>query len=462
MSKEDTEEDPLLLAMGAHGKVYTVDEKTVKKVGLLYEEVKSQVSIYEDTVRELAFLTVHVHPRVPKVIEIKQIGPDVEIFMERGEMTLNTWIDQTSDIKERIAAIPIIVAQVASVLTYIEQHGFIHADLSINNILLDAKTMQIKVIDWGGIIYDPYIFQGKHVRTTTGFISPEMRGSKKRLTTQHDVFSLGCCLLMVVTGKLPPSKPCGVPKDVRSLVSKEIAELLGSMLKRDPNKRISAAELLKHPFVVKHPLVVKHVPLPVLSSPKEGTSENKASSYMKKQFDINAVMREIVVDWMYVVTRKYRIQHAFVLAVALLDRFLAKSTVHRCKLQLLSCACMVLAESLLYSCSHPFDYWIYISKNAFTVDEFQRMVECVQTTLNNQLFWPLFDRELRKYSDDLNYSAIKCICLDSTRSVTDESIPVLIELYTKLCGDLSHAQTMSIIRKEYIPSKEGWNVFLQA
>ncbi|CAN1144987.1 Mitogen-activated protein kinase kinase 5 [Linum perenne] len=50
-------------------------------------------------------------------------------------------------------------------------------------------------------------------------------------------------MLAVCTGEMPPKLP--------EEASEEFKDFIGRCLHKDPSKRWSAAELMKHPFVVK-------------------------------------------------------------------------------------------------------------------------------------------------------------------------------------------------------------------
>ena len=66
--------------------------------------------------------------------------------------------------------------------------------------------------------------------------------------------------------------------------------------------------------------------------------------YMKKQPDITASMRSILVDWLVEVAEEYKLhRETLCLAVNYIDRFLSHMSVLRGKLQLVGAASMFLA-----------------------------------------------------------------------------------------------------------------------
>ncbi len=67
--------------------------------------------------------------------------------------------------------------------------------------------------------------------------------------------------------------------------------------------------------------------------------------YMKKQPDINASMRSILVDWLVEVAEEYKLmEQTLYLTVNYIDRFLSCMSVMRGKLQLVGTACMLIAS----------------------------------------------------------------------------------------------------------------------
>lgn len=65
---------------------------------------------------------------------------------------------------------------------------------------------------------------------------------------------------------------------------------------------------------------------------------------MRKQVDINASMRCILVDWLVEVAEEYQLKpQTLFLTINYIDRFLSFMSVRRGKLQLVGAACMLVA-----------------------------------------------------------------------------------------------------------------------
>jgi predicted ATPase/serine phosphatase RsbU (regulator of sigma subunit)/tRNA A-37 threonylcarbamoyl transferase component Bud32 len=101
-----------------------------------------------------------------------------------------------------------IAINIAHTLGEIHQHHIIHKDINSNNILVDLKSHQIKIIDFGisshidtrvQDLRSPDALEG-----TLAYISPEQTGRMNRsVDYRSDLYSLGVAFYEVLAGKLP-------------------------------------------------------------------------------------------------------------------------------------------------------------------------------------------------------------------------------------------------------------------
>jgi len=113
------------------------------------------------------------------------------------------------------------------------------------------------------------------------------------------------------------------------------------------------------------------------------------SAYMDSQRDINAKMREILVDWLNEVHLKFKLRpETMYLTVNLIDRFLSLRAVSRTKLQLVGCTAMLIASKYEEIYAPEVRDFVYISDKAYTRDQILMMESIMLNTLQFNLTVP--------------------------------------------------------------------------
>lgn len=155
-----------------------------------------------------------------------------------------------------------IARQVLLGLEYLHANGVTHRDLKPANILVDHKAA-VKICDFG-------VSRSENVQTinpgqqhmvgTPWYIAPEMI-EYRPYTTSVDVWSLGCTVLELATGRRPYHELSAMQvlfrmvedrcPPVASHLSPECKNFLHACWIWDPEARPSASTLLKHPFILK-------------------------------------------------------------------------------------------------------------------------------------------------------------------------------------------------------------------
>lgn len=131
-----------------------------------------------------------------------------------------------------------------------------------------------------------------------------------------------------------------------------------------------------------------------------------SNSYIgTRQRDITAGMRAILVDWLVEVCEEYKL-HAETLfvCVALIDRILSKYVVSRSNLQLLGCACMLLASKYEEVFSPSVDEFVYISDNTYTREQVLSMESTVLREMNFRLACATAKQFLHRFVRAANFS----------------------------------------------------------
>jgi serine/threonine protein kinase len=153
-----------------------------------------------------------------------------------------------------------IVIQVLEALEYLGTKKVAHRDLKGANLLLD-KAGNVKLTDFG---LAKHVNQGmknqenknKCFVGTPYWMSPEMIQNSDGVTEATDIWSLGCTVIELLTGKPPLSELMHyqvffmvTEKDQlvdTSAFSKECADFLSLCLSKDPKKRPVPSSLMRH------------------------------------------------------------------------------------------------------------------------------------------------------------------------------------------------------------------------
>lgn len=93
-----------------------------------------------------------------------------------------------------------IMQQTLNALNFLHKNKITHRDIKLDNIVINPKSLQIKIIDFGLSCYG---YPCKNIVGTSGFFAPEMIYSKNNYDSKCDIWSLGCCLYFLVCNYFP-------------------------------------------------------------------------------------------------------------------------------------------------------------------------------------------------------------------------------------------------------------------
>ncbi|XP_031557654.1 aurora kinase C-like [Actinia tenebrosa] len=149
-------------------------------------------------------------------------------------------------------------------LAHLHQSGFIHCDIKTENILI-SNTGQIKIADFGLVVRTTQPIQ-PGFRGTQMYASPEM-ANELPYGKEIDIWGLGIVAMELFQG-YPPLRiadcmQCFVSmaksgytimdNEAASRASEDLMNFLyNGALKYNPADRLSADELLTHPFILRH------------------------------------------------------------------------------------------------------------------------------------------------------------------------------------------------------------------
>ncbi|CAM6108799.1 unnamed protein product [Calypogeia fissa] len=142
-------------------------------------------------------------------------------------------------------------------LLYLHFNKLVHGDLKAVNVLMDESNC--KLADFGSVKDVRTSFFSKILFGTRGYRAPEVEAQVEQ-TYASDIFSLGCTVQSMATGRSPYFlKELGAgqvsasrsPRNNPKLedLSDELTDFLSKCMAHDPWARWTASDLLKHPFI---------------------------------------------------------------------------------------------------------------------------------------------------------------------------------------------------------------------
>ncbi|KAH0543610.1 hypothetical protein FGG08_002048 [Glutinoglossum americanum] len=142
-------------------------------------------------------------------------------------------------------------------LLYLHEQGVIHRDIKGANILTTKEGL-VKLADFGVATRTTGLHESSVVGTPY-WMAPEVI-ELSGATTASDIWSLGCTVIELLEGKPPYHKLQPMPALFRIVnddhpplpegASPAVRDFLMQCFQKDPNLRVSARKLLKHPWIV--------------------------------------------------------------------------------------------------------------------------------------------------------------------------------------------------------------------
>ncbi|KAH0795287.1 CMGC family protein kinase [Histomonas meleagridis] len=284
------------LGSGCYSTVYKARDKisgeivALKKVKIFDKMQGLPMAYY----RESKFLMNNSHENIISLKKIFNCHENHQIYLvlECCECDLNSLIKEGHGLNYK--NVKQYMLQILNALGYMHSKNIAHRDIKPSNVLIDSEG-KIKLADFGlARNLDHTIKPLTYNVVTMSYRAPELLMHDNHYTTSIDIWSLGCLLYTLITGKILFNSTssnevsrlmsifniCGSPNNdnwpefanypnsnifMSSLCNCEpilheylednlpkqfycIIDLIEKMLSLDPSKRPTVAEILSHPF----------------------------------------------------------------------------------------------------------------------------------------------------------------------------------------------------------------------
>jgi len=255
-----------------------VHEKSGEKVALKILKNKLTKTVRKQVEREINAMTKLDHPNVLKMKHVdwecpytKKSGKKVNVILVVLELAtggeLFEFLSFTGFFEEAIART--YFHQLIAGVEYCHSKGVAHRDLKPENLLLDEE-FTLKLADFG---FSNVVSASKLMTTecgTPGYMAPEMLNLKASKAAGYDamkvdIWAIGVILFIMLAGFPPFQKPS--PSDWwfnklttnkhalfwqahsrTAYFSEQTKDFINKILNPNPEKRISLAEMKKHPW----------------------------------------------------------------------------------------------------------------------------------------------------------------------------------------------------------------------
>lgn len=193
-------------------------------------------------------------PGVVQLYATERIDADkVALVMESCEMDLHDFLRQQRRGLLHEQSAKILFKQILYVVMAITNHGVMHGDIKLENLLIDTRTLRIKLCDFGSA---EMIKDGAYLNKNDGtslYRPPEWHEFKVLFSPSATVWALGVCLYSMVHKDCPFQTADQIKRlklDISDEISPQLRSLIKTCLALAPAARPTLLQIVKHPWML--------------------------------------------------------------------------------------------------------------------------------------------------------------------------------------------------------------------
>ncbi|MEM7232527.1 MAG: protein kinase [Planctomycetota bacterium] len=180
-----------------------------------------------------------------------------------GGTDLRAWLEEHSPLPISVACE--ITSQAAAALGELHERGWVHRDIKPGNLQIEETgtsptALRVSILDLGMAKFveaaqEDALTSSRDLLGTIDYVAPEQVEAAEQVSSSADIFSLGCTLFELLTGRKPwdggsiiarlvarTATDAPLVTTLRSDVPPKLSELVSKMLERDPRKRTLTAK----------------------------------------------------------------------------------------------------------------------------------------------------------------------------------------------------------------------------
>ena len=284
------------LGKGGFAKCYVCTNQETKKIYAAKIISKKTLTKSRQRAKLLSEIRIHRSLKHQNVVRFEHVFEDsqnVYILLELCKNNnVNNYIKRKRRINEMMAKS--FTIQIVNALKYLHMNKIIHRDLKLGNLFLSEEG-EIKLGDFGLAAKLEFETEKRYTLCgTPNYIAPEILVNKEGHSFGVDIWSLGVIIYTLVIGK-PPFETENVKETYRRIkqcsykfpdhikASDEVKDLISKILVKNPTKRLTLDEIMKHPFLGEGEGVPLKIPPSWLKNPNSAQEIEKYCNLGKKK-----------------------------------------------------------------------------------------------------------------------------------------------------------------------------------